>query len=220
MSAILMKRFLSLCLIIFPAGLTSFTSHHFNFLPSSSSAFSYSLLPGSKVSVHGSTNINEFTCFSDETYSPHSANLFINDLKNNITFQNVILKVTTESLECGNEGMNRNLCRTLSADKFPYIIVELEHASVKDDQPLNLSQWMHMTGKVYISIAGKRRVQQIDFVAKQNGNGVYHFMGEHHISLSQYHLDPPTALFGLVKVKDVMTVKFDLLVKANGAMLQ
>jgi len=218
MSVILMKRFFSLWLIIFPIGLTSFISPHFNFHPSSSSAFSYSLLQGSKVSVQGSTNINEFTCFSDETYSQHSANLFINDLKNNITFHNVILNVTTESLQCGNEVMNRNLYQTLSTDKYPFIVVELLQASTKDGQPLNFSQWMHMTGKVYLSLAGERRVQQIDFVAKQSSDGIYHFIGEHNISLSQYNLDPPTALFGLVKVKDIITVKFDLFVKANGAM--
>ena len=164
--------------------------------------------------------MNEFTCFSDETYSPHSANLFINDLKNNITFHDVILNVRTESLRCENQVMNRNLFQTLNADKYPFIVVELEQAGTKNGDSLNFSQWMLMTGKVYISLAGERRVQQIDFTAKQNSDGVYHFIGKHQISLSQYHLDPPTALFGLVKVKDTITVKFDLLVKGTGAILQ
>jgi hypothetical protein len=200
--------------------LTSFTSSHFNALLSSSSAFSYSLIQGSKVSVQGSTNINEFTCFSEETYSQHPANLFINEVKNTITFHEVILNVKTESLECGNEVMNKNLFKTLGGEKYPFIIVELQQACTKDGQQLNLSQWIHMTGKLYISLAGVRRYQQIDFVAKQYSDGVYHFIGEHKISLSQYNLDPPTALFGLVQVKDILNVKFDLLVSVNSIVLQ
>ena len=164
--------------------------------------------------------MNEFTCFSDDTYSQHSANLFVNGLKNNITFQGVILDVKTESLQCGNEVMNRNLYQMLNTDKYPFIVVELLQASTRNGESLNFSQWMNMTGKVYISLAGERRAQRIDFAAKQNSNGVYHFIGKHKISLNQYNLDPPTALFGLVKVNDVIIVKFDLFVKVNEVMLQ
>ena len=214
------KRLLLFGLLIFTIGLTGFKLYHPDYSIAGTTPFSYSLLQGSKVSILGATNVNEFTCFSDETYSQHSANLFINDLKNNITFRDVILNVKTQSLQCGNEVMNRNLYQTLSEDKYPFIIVELEQAGTKDGQPISTSQWTHMMGKVYITLADKRRVQQIDFAAKQNGDGLYHFIGQHNISLSQYNLTPPTALFGLVKVKDIITVKFDLLVKANAEILQ
>ena len=218
MSAILIKRFLSLLLIITPIGLTSFTFSHFA-IPSSSS-FSYCLLQGSKVSIEGTTNVNEFTCFSQETYSPQSGNFFINDAGNTITFQDVILNVSAQSLECGNVVMNKNLCQTLSADKYPFIVVELEQAGTKTGESINFSQGMRMTGKLFISLGGKRHEHLIEFVAKQNSDGVYHFIGEHNVSLSQYNLDPPTALFGLIRVNDIIKVKFDLLVKANGTFLQ
>lgn len=210
------KRFFIFCFIILTIGLTGFRLYHSRSFP----PFSYSLLQGSKVSIQGATNVNEFTCFSDETYSQHSGNLHINDLKNNITFHQVILNVKTESLQCGNEVMNKNLFRTLGAEKYPFIVVELKEVSTKDGQPFNFSKLIHMSGKVYITLAGERRAHQIDFAAKQNSDGVYHFIGNHNISFSQYNLVTPTALFGLVRVKDIITVKFDLLVRANGAMLQ
>src|SRR6476646_865545 len=96
------KRFFLFCFISLTTGLTSFRLYQSGSSTELSSTFSYSLLQGSKVSVEGATNVNEFTCFSNETYSQHSANLSINDLKNNITFHNVILNVETESLQCGN----------------------------------------------------------------------------------------------------------------------
>lgn len=213
-------RLILFCFILTTITLTGFRLYESGSTLSESSAFSYSLLQGSKVSVEGTTSVNAFTCFSDDTYSQHSANLFVNDLKNNITFQGVILDVKTGSLQCGNEVMNKNLCQMLNTDKYPFIVVELLQASTRIGESPNFSQWVNMTGKVYISLAGERRAQRIDFAAKQNGNGVYHFIGKHNISLNQYNLDPPTALFGLVKVNDVITVKFDLLVKATKVILQ
>ena len=220
MSTILIKRFLSILALIFPAGLISFTSSHLNSPISSSSAFSYSLLQGSKVSIRGSTNVNDFVCFSQETYSPLSGNFFINDVRNTITFEDVILNVRAESFECGNVVMNKNLCQTLRAEKYPFIIVAPVQAGSKNGEALNFFQWTHMTCKLYITLAGERRLQQIDFVAKQTSDGTYHFIGEHNISLSQYHLNPPSALFGLVKVKDIIIVKFDLVVQANASLLE
>lgn len=220
MSAIPIKFFLSLWIILFPIALTSFTTLYSHSLSPSSSVFSYSLVQGSRVSIQGSTNVNEFSCFSQQTYDRHSASLLINELKNNITFHHLILNIKTQSLECGNQVMNRNLFQTLGGEEYPFIIVELVQASTRDGQILNFSQWIQMKGKMYISLAGIRRLQQIDFVAKQNNDGLYHFIGEHNISLSHYNLDPPTALFGLVKVNDTIKVKFDLLVTANEGMLQ
>src|SRR6185295_14121917 len=92
------NRIFSFFLIILISGLTGFRTYHTDSSPAWSSAFSYSLLHGSKVTIEGATNVNEFACFSDETYSQHAANLFVNDLKNNITFQDVILNIPAESL--------------------------------------------------------------------------------------------------------------------------
>lgn len=213
------KTFLSPWLLILITALSGFTFAPLYSPPYSPATFSYSLIHGSRLTIQGSTNVNEFTCFSEETYTKQSANVFINEGKNNITFDNVILKVKTESLGCGNEVMNKNLCQTLGGEKYPFIIVELEEVFTKDGQPANFVRWTQLIGKLYITLAGVRKSQQIDFTAKQNYDGVYHFIGEHKIALSQYNLAPPTALFGLVMVKDIINVKFDLLVSVNPTVL-
>ncbi|HUM48457.1 MAG TPA: hypothetical protein PLD84_16105, partial [Chitinophagales bacterium] len=130
------------------------------------------------------------------------------------------LKVTTASLNCGNAAMNSNLCKTLNADKFPYIIVELMQVQAKDGKPLNNQNLSSMTASVAITLAGERKINTISFTGKKTSSGTYHFSGQHNLSLNAYHLQPPEALFGLIKVNDMITVKFELNVSANEVIVQ
>lgn len=183
-------------------------------------SFEYSILQGSKVFVLGSTNINEFTCFSEENYSKRSADFYFDPSKTSITFRDAVLKISTHSLNCGNVAMNSNLCRALDADHFPFIIVDLQEAHSKDGKPLNLEHATEMIAKVQITLAGHARTNTIHFSGVQTPSGGYHFTGDQKLSLSDYHIEPPTALFGLVKVHDIITVRFDLYTSIRTALAE
>lgn len=180
----------------------------------------YSILDGSKISVLGSTNINEFTCFSKEEYGDKKAVVYFNEMKNVMHFRDAVLEVTTVSLNCGNPAMNNNLYKTLNAEKFPFIVVELQQARSKDGKPLNNTNLNSMTASVMITLAGERRLNKISFTGKKSATGTYQFVGQHNLSLNDYHLEAPEALFGLIKVNDVITVRFELNVAANAVMVQ
>ncbi|MCY7409926.1 MAG: hypothetical protein LH473_06610 [Chitinophagales bacterium] len=175
----------------------------------------YSILKGSKVSVVGSTNINEFSCFSEETYSKKTAALINNDDQQTIYFKNAILNVSVKSLDCSNVVMNANLCRTLNAEKFPYITIELNNVKATDGKELKLSEWQHLQADVIITLAGTERRNKIFFSGKETQSGKYQFVGDHTLSLNDYHIESPTALFGIIKVKDNIKVKVDLLISGN-----
>jgi len=188
--------------------------------PVSVSSFSYSILPGSRISILGTTNISEFTCFSDETSAIKAGAFLFNDVRSTIAFQQTVLNLTTQSLECGNKAMNHNLYETLNSEKFPFIVIDLRQVTSKNGSPLKLSSKTAMTAQVYISLAGVRRLNQINFTGEQTGSGTYHFTGSHDISFTDYNIDPPSAMFGLVKVSNRITVRFDLKVSANAEILQ
>ncbi|MFI5134855.1 MAG: hypothetical protein ACHQD9_03275 [Chitinophagales bacterium] len=174
--------------------------------------FNYTILAGSKVTVFGSTNINEFSCFSEETWENPGPELISSPLTDKATFKNAVIKIRTESLNCGNEVMNQNLCTTMESDQFPYIIIELAEASSSHLQSIQLNGQSVLSAKVYITLAGKRLAQLISVNESGIGTGIYHFTGNHRMLLSDYGIDPPKAFFGLIKVHDAITVQFDLMV--------
>src|SRR5262245_48424660 len=118
-------RFLLLCIAGFSIGFS---------LPEFPAQVSYTVLPGSKVSSGGRTNINTFTCFSNESASQRNAAFSINENRSVITFVDATLNVTAKSLRCGHESMDHNLYCALDAEKHPFIIIELEEARLANGQ--------------------------------------------------------------------------------------
>lgn len=163
----------------------------------------------------GSTNINEFACFSEEHYAKRNSELYFEAPKNTLYFKGTQLKVPVSTLDCGNIAMNSNLCTTLNAEKYPDIGIELIEVTSKDGQPLNITGLTTMIAKVKISMAGQTRLREIRFAGKQTSPGNYFFTGIHNILLSDYNIEAPEAFFGLIKVNDLIAVKFNLNVAAK-----
>lgn len=175
----------------------------------------YSILDGSKIAVLGSTNINEFVCFSEEKYGKRKIDFSHDEHKTTIHFSNAILKLPVASLDCGNVVMNSNLCRTLKSDDYPFIIVELKEVRSKDGGTINLTNLTQLIAKVELTLAGVRKTKEIRFSGKQTAPGHFYFNGLHNLSLKEYNLETPAALFGLIKVGDDIGVRFNLTIAAN-----
>lgn len=221
MSASIKGKFILpfLFLITFPVILSS-SSTMLQAQATHSYTLEYAILAGSKITVAGTTNINEFACFSVEKYGKSSGAASLDPVTNTVLFRDTRLKVATVSLNCGNDAMNSNLYNLLRADELPYIVIEILQAKSKDGKPVNFTAQSPMTAKVYITLAGVRRINEITFTGKEMYPGAYHFTGQHNLSLNDYHLEAPEALFGLVKVNDIITVKFDLKVAVRITALQ
>ena len=180
----------------------------------------YAILAGSKITVSGTTNINEFACFSAEKYGKSKGLVTVDPSTHAALFRDTRLQVASTSLDCGNAAMNTNLYNLLKSDEQPYIIIEIQQAKSKDGKPVNLAAPSVLTARLFITLAGVRRLNEITFTGKELYPGAYHFTGQHNLSLADYHLEAPEALFGLVKVNDLITVRFDLKVAVRATLLQ
>ncbi len=209
------KSLIVLIITFFIWSLNSSLTIYLSQTPSQPRKIEYSILPGSKVSVVGSTNINEFTCFSEEAGSKKNTAYNYNEMLQIIYFQNAVFNIAVKSLDCSNVVMNANLCRTLNAEKFPYITIKLDSVKAINGKSFNLKEWQKLQANVVISLAGVERFNRIYFSGKEIQARVYHFIGEHELSLSDYQLQSPAALFGMIKVHDNVKVKFDLIISTS-----
>jgi hypothetical protein len=176
----------------------------------------YSILQGSRVTVVGSTNVNEFSCISNQAVG-NKALRITNRSTQGISFENALIKLRSESLNCGNEVMNKKLFQTLQADKFESIIIELEEAKPVTVNFVSSSSGILISARVFITLAGKRRLNVIELKCEIINQNKYHFTGRHVLSLSEYGIIPPEAFFGLVKVNDSIIVQFDLFTEVSEA---
>ncbi len=122
--------------------------------------------------------------------------------------------IPVKSLECGNSLMNSDMCHAMNADSFPTIIYELKKiaSSVESDTGHNGFR-INTEGK--LSIAGTiRDVSILVMIAREQTN-TFRITGSKVLSMNDFGITPPSALFGLVKADDRLVVRFDLVVSED-----
>ncbi len=113
------------------------------------------------------------------------------------------------ALRCGNAVMERDLRRALTADRFPSIEFRFKelHGSIQHDIDRN-DYTATIAGE--LSMAGTRKEIELSVVAQRIGRDRLRLQAELPLRMSDFGVKPPTALFGIVKARDKLVVRFDL----------
>lgn len=178
-----------------------------------SSEIEYSFLKGSQIVVNGTTNVKNFNCVSSKLFTGLQAK-FIRDNTNTLYFSNTALQLAVSLLDCGSKVINNDLARILNAQQYPNILISLKDVQFPNNiLPVQLNK-SNITANVYITLSGKTRLNTLRLTGTQTGD-IYSFKGECNIKLSDYGINPPKALFGMIKVHDEIHVLFDLKLKIS-----
>jgi len=178
------------------------------FLPASTPAepSRWKVSPASRLEIQGSTNVTPFQCMSVD-YSGTDV-LWARSVKGQqqlVWSGEIVMKAS--NFDCENNIMTRDFQKTVQADQHPDIKVRF----------IQLVQQCPETfeGKVEISLAGKSKQFPIQCFLRDPGNGKKTLTGEKSVKFSDFHIDPPVKFLGAVRVKDEVTVNFDLILEAN-----
>jgi polyisoprenoid-binding protein YceI len=173
------------------------------------------ILEKSKLFLEGESNVNEFTCDCNQQFVPMKAAFELDLDKRTADFSNMRLQIKTAGLDCGNKTMNKDLQKTLHEDKHPFIEVILNKVYLNaSKKPLN-QYWTHYLADTHLKMVGKSHAIKIPVMAKRVGANTYQFKSFYEIRLSDFGIEAPTALLGLVKVSDVFVIHFDLYIEVE-----
>lgn len=121
------------------------------------------------------------------------------------TFKNLTLTVPVESIESGSGGLTKNIHKYLKEDDYPNItfeLVEITNIAQQDGSLL-------VTAQGVVNAAGKDN--PVEMVVTANAqNGSIQFTGEKQLLMTDFDIDPPTAVFGTIRSKDEFVVSFDV----------
>lgn len=138
-------------------------------------------------SMSGSVN---FTSFSDYNITPNKLNLSVN----------------TSGIKGEKVVMNKNIQKTLLADKFNTI--EYRFESVTKINVLNVNTFILETiGLLTISGTSKQIVLNLNVEILKNS---IHIKGSKELKMTDFNIQPPKALLGMLKTGDTVKVFFDL----------
>jgi polyisoprenoid-binding protein YceI len=118
--------------------------------------------------------------------------------------------IPVAGMRSGEKGLDKNMRKALKADKNPDIVYALgkyELAKGADDA---------LTAKATgdLTIAGETKPVSMEVVFRFGPKGV-RMQGSYKLLMSDFGVKPPTLMFGAIKVRDPVVVRFDLLLNAD-----
>ena len=189
----------------------------------------FELQPDSTIELHGAASIGGWTSRSTDISSALALHakgaavtaLFdsvqggggfdLDSLSGPVSSPSIVaLSVPVMSLRGGSAGMDRDMQAALKAKDNPDIryrlrrVVALRTASNTDRPSLRLAA----IGE--LSVAGVSREITTEITLNRTADGYFVLHGESDLLMSDFGVNPPTALFGLIRADNHMSVAFDL----------
>jgi len=170
------------------------------------------LLNESTLIINGSTNMNAFTCRLEQDLSSDTLDVFASRASQSIRLQQAAVKVRAENFACGKRKITRDMHKTLKSDEHPYIVLNFTRVdySVTDSLDYSIPE---VQATAAITIAGVEKTYSIPFKNVAFEGDVLSFKGKKELQMSTFNLDPPSPLFGLIKVDDAVEVEFYLYIR-------
>ena len=156
----------------------------------------------SRVWIEGRSTVNRFTCAATRVEG-------VGEVEAGRAVQ-ARLVVPVRAFDCGKQAMNRDLQEALQADRFPEIRFELSEVAVLE-APAADSARLEVAGA--LTIAGTTRTVRFEAVGQLLASERARLVGLLPLKLTDFNVKPPTALLGLIRVHDQITVHFDLVVQ-------
>jgi hypothetical protein len=165
----------------------------------------------SRLFLEGTSNVTDFSCQVQEIPDRSRLVILPNAGQNRIRFEKTFLKVKSGGMDCGGRAINKDLQKALRVEEFPYIAIQLIEANGLNPMPISLSEgWIDLDATTKITIAGTTNPVSIHLKGQKLGEKQFRFIGSRKLKMTDFGIDPPKPMLGLVKVDDQIVINFDL----------
>jgi polyisoprenoid-binding protein YceI len=160
------------------------------------------LQPDSRLWVEGTSTIHDWTCEAGSVDG--AVNLTMADMPE---VSDVTVTVPVEALDCKKGTMNRKAQKALDADDHPEITFDLNAATVA---PATDEGDFVVNATGTLTIAGATQPAEVTAQGYRLDNGQVRFKGSYPMKMTDFGVDPPSAMLGTLKTGDEVVVHFDV----------
>jgi hypothetical protein len=157
------------------------------------------ILEGSKISLDGTTNVNSYHCSLERELHRKQVSVIYELAAHEIRFLNADLKMRVKNFECENKIMTQDMHTALKESKHPFMDIDLGVISFKD----------HKIAAV-ITVAGVSKNYTLSYQLLEQRAGYFHVRVQKEMNMLDFKIDPPKALFGMVRVNEQITINIEL----------
>ena len=150
------------------------------------------------MTIIGTTNVHDFKTKVTQV----NGEIVLNGPKQ---VQSLVINIPVKSIKSGEKLMDTKTYEAFNAEKYPVINFKLSDVSALeiDGDKINVT----LTGN--LTMAGVTRKINIRSTGVNSKTGTYDFKGSVSLKMTDFNMKPPTAMMGMMKVGDAITLKYD-----------
>lgn len=163
----------------------------------------------SSITIIGSTNVNQFSCKLVQDNPGKKWRITRHYNSGLLTFDHLRLTYPVAQFNCGIKAMNSDLQDLLQAEAFPQLQFTIQSIDIQDMG--STMEQVKVATRVVIEIAGQRKETLIQNSHVLNYSDVQmELTGHQEFLISDFNLEPPTKMFGMVKVRNRIKIEYQI----------
>ncbi|MCX6139509.1 MAG: YceI family protein [Candidatus Kapabacteria bacterium] len=176
--------------------------------------YPFQIEKSSKLYIEGTSNVNSFECNCKDEFDPQVARITLSDDERSVWFTATTLRLRTTLLDCDNSKMNRDLCEALKSEDYPYIRIDF-HDAVITEGSFEDADGAKISCNASITITNVTRKVVLKVKGKKLESGRFRFFSTKELLMTDFGVEPPTAMLGLIRVRNSIRINFDIITKAG-----
>lgn len=173
------------------------------------STFELSLADGHEMVIDGTSNIRDWDAdvkTINATFRMADVDLSDPSAISADHFETLEFSIPVEDIESGSGRLTKNIHKYLKGDDHPNItfnMTDVESVSVDGDKVM-------ITANGVVNAAGVDNKTTMQVEATLNGDGTITFTGAHEMKMTDFNIDPPTAMLGSIRARDEFDLVYNL----------
>lgn len=172
----------------------------------------YIVRPASQFWIDGTSTVNAFTCAASEVAGSGTVDEAALDASQQADLRAEVV-IPVRAFDCGVRQMNRDLYEALKGAAYPAVRFALRHAELLPSAAS--AEWTPVKVRGTLTLAGAQRPVTVMARGQRLPDGRIRIQGRHALRMTDFDIEPPTGLLGLVRAHDDIVVRFDLIAEAT-----
>ena len=161
---------------------------------------------GSQLSIEGSSNISRFTCAVKQYLQMDTLRWVQHDQTKRLIFRHSAVRVDVMQFDCHHKFITADLRKTLKANQYPFLLI---HFLSMEDLTW-VQEGATVRGQVVIELAGTKRYMDMEYKVVREQGDRFRLRGSKQLRFSDFRLEPPKKLAGLIHIDEDIRVVFEL----------
>lgn len=166
-------------------------------------------ITSSSITINGETNVNKFQCTMNQPALNDS--IVVKNIWSNqkLEFEGLKLVYKVADFECGIQAMNSDFQELLRADEEPYLYLYLNSITLHNGN--KAFEELDVDAEVEILLAGvQKKINVLGGKVFNHSSARMTLQGDKELLMTDFGIEPPTKLFGMIKVTDDITIEFEI----------